>query len=290
MFFFFLPVGVDYDARRYPVVTFTLVGINLLVYLLSLVILINGGIEALRHFVEAWGLIPAQVRFHAFLTSMFTHAGLVHFLGNMVYLYLFGACVEDMIGRGPFLAFYMVSGWVSEAAHVMLASGDGAYLPCVGASGAISACLGAFLLLQPKTRINFRYWGLFIVRFMAGEFWIPAWIVLSFWFLGDLYSLFASSGDASQGGIAFAAHVGGFLAGMAIMAMGRAWHRRPAAPAPAGVRTALPPTIYLWHEGVKTGPFTVAQVRDMVALGSITTEAWYWREGMADWKNVLDLV
>ena len=290
MFFFLLPVGVDYEARRYPMVTFTLMGVNGFVFLLSLLALFTGGHGAFQRFVNVLGLIPADVHLYAFFTSMFTHAGLFHILGNMVYLFLFGAVVEDRIGRGLFVLFYFLGGFLSGLAQVMLSTGAGAGLPMVGASGAISACLGGFLLLEPKTRINFRYWGLFIFRWLSGDFWIPAWVCLSLWFLEDLFSLVVSSGDSSRGGVAFAAHIGGFLAGLGLIALSRAWRERASSPEPAPVRVSVPaPTIYLWHEGVQTGPFTNAQVRDMLALGAIPGEAVYWSEGMADWRSVVDM-
>ena len=290
MFFFLLPVGVDYEARRYPMVTFTLMGVNVLVFLLSLVALFSGGHGAFQRFVNVFGLIPAQVHLYAFFTAMFTHAGFFHIVGNMVYLFLFGAVVEDRLGRGLFVLFYFLGGFLSGLAQVVLTTGAGADLPMVGASGAISACLGGFLLLEPKTRINFRYWGLFIVRWLSGDFWIPAWICLSLWFLEDLFSLVVTSGDSSHGGVAFAAHIGGFLAGLALVAVSRAWRERAPLSQRAPVRvSALAPAIYLWHEGVQSGPFTAAQIRDMLALGSIPGEAVYWREGMPDWKSVLEM-
>src|SRR5258705_216771 len=117
--FFILPVGVDYRARRYPVVTFTLMGICVAVYVITLLLGLSGDGEA----VDGWAyenlwLIPTESHWWTYITSMFVHGGFFHLAGNMVYLFLFGACVEDIIGRLRFTIFYLVAGIAASVAHI----------------------------------------------------------------------------------------------------------------------------------------------------------------------------
>src|SRR5437899_6833304 len=155
--FFILPVGVDFRAQRYPVVTFTLMGINTVAYLVELIFYLfalqNGNEEQIEQWVQQhFWLIPSQSAWYTYVTALFVHAGFFHLLGNMVYLYLFGACVEDTIGRWQFVIFYLIGGLVSDFSHIASAPQHfGSEIPMGGASGAISACLGGFVLLLPKT-------------------------------------------------------------------------------------------------------------------------------------------
>src|SRR5687767_6283426 len=143
-----LPVGVDYQAQRYPVVTFTLMGINVVVFLGLIAAFVSGaGMEVMMNF----GLVPANHGWWAWVTSMFLHGGIFHLLGNMVYLFLFGACVEDLLGRGKFIAFYLGGGLIANLIQVVFSTDLSSDIPIVGASGAISACIGAFLVILPKT-------------------------------------------------------------------------------------------------------------------------------------------
>jgi membrane associated rhomboid family serine protease len=169
-----IPVGVEYEAKRYPVVTFTLMGINVLLYLISLVIFfkfIDGDLEQRDWLAFNLGLIPAENVWWTYFTSMFVHAGFFHLLGNMIYLFLFGSCVEDTIGRWQFAVFYIVSGIIATVSYVVLEHDS--VIPLVGASGAISACIGGFVVLLAKTKINFRYLFWFFYRLYNGEFMMP---------------------------------------------------------------------------------------------------------------------
>src|SRR5579864_4735651 len=146
--FFLIPVGVDYRARRYPVVTFTLMGLCTIIYLITLVLQISNG-EAITDWVmqNLW-LIPAESHWWAYITYMFVHGGILHLVGNMIYLFLFGSCVEDIIGRIHFIFFYFVSGLIACFAYIAMSPGHFASeIPMGGASGAISGCIGGFLLL-----------------------------------------------------------------------------------------------------------------------------------------------
>src|SRR5579864_1544505 len=121
--FFLLPVGVDYRARRYPVVTFTLMGICTAIYLLTLGCRLAKGPEVTEWVVRNFWLIPSESHWWAYLISLFVHEGFFHLAGNMVYLFLFGSCVEDVIGRPRFVAFYLLCGLVSELSHIGIAAG-----------------------------------------------------------------------------------------------------------------------------------------------------------------------
>jgi len=153
-------------------------------------------------------------------TSMFMHAGLAHIAGNMLYLWIFGDNVEDRLGPVMYLAFYLVGGVVASLAHLL--TNPGSQIPTVGASGAIAAVLGAYLVLFPQSRIvTIIPLGYFMRLTM-----VPAIIVLGFWFILQLFSGVLSLGGPEVGGVAFWAHIGGFVAG-AVMAKLLASGRRP---------------------------------------------------------------
>lgn len=157
-----------------------------------------------------WGLVPAHPRPIAFLTSMFMHSGWMHLLGNMLLFYLAGLIVEDAFGRPLFALLYLSSGVIASLVHV------GAFphsmVPLVGASGAIAGVMGAFLVRFWSTRIKFLYFFWLIVLVRTGTFTAPAWLMLPLWFLEQVLS---ASLTRSEGGVAFMAHVGGFIYGAA---------------------------------------------------------------------------
>jgi len=301
--FLLIPVGVQYNARRYPMVTFTLMGINVLLYLVSLIFFfsnIDGDVEQREWLVLHLGMTPDQNVWWTYLTSMFVHAGFFHILGNMIYLFLFGSCLEDTIGRWQFAIFYLVTGVLATVAYTLVTpAGPESSIPLVGASGAISACIGGFVLILAKTKINFRYLIWFFFRFWSGDFWLPAWLVISFWFLSDLFwAVLSHSVPDANDGTAFAAHVGGTLVGVGLIGL---WRFLPESleprheyeELPARVYVNLPAnnstevaSIYLYHGGSQLGPFTPSQVAQMLALGSVDHSASYWQEGMEDWRNV----
>ena len=164
--FFLIPVGVDYRARRYPVVTFTLMGICTVIYLIELVLRLANGDAVTEWMLTNLWLIPAESHWWTYVTSMFVHSGFLHLLGNMVYLFLFGSCVEDIIGRIHFTVFYLLCGVLACFAHALMSSGSfEAQIPMGGASGAISGCIGGFLLLLARTKIEFK-WVVFLFFFL----------------------------------------------------------------------------------------------------------------------------
>lgn len=296
---FIIPTGVNYRTDRLPVVTFSIMGVNVLLYLVSLVMFWTGDRSGENDWlIDNLGLIPAESVWYTYITSQFVHAGFFHVLGNMIYLFLFGSCVEDIIGRWQYVIFYLLGGLVADFGHI-LASADNfdSMLPLVGASGAISACMGGFVLLLHRNKIDFHYLIFIFFRFFAGEFALPSWLVISFWFLWDLaFAILDASSEDGGGGVAFAAHVGGFVGGMAMVGLWKWLMRgRPRTDdgeedaRPAGADSHVPAAIYLFENEVQSGPFSQWQIREMLAMGSISAEALYWQNGMTDWRSVNEL-
>jgi membrane associated rhomboid family serine protease len=209
-----LPLYDDQTTRRFPFVTILLIAANVLVF---------AGWQlrvGLDESVQLAALVPAELTrapgLHAFttvLTSMFMHGGWAHLLGNMWFLWIFGNNVEDATGAVRFVIFYLLCGIAADAAHVAFVPRS--QMPLVGASGAISGVLGAYLLLHPDARITTFVPLGFLVRVIE----LPAWFFLIIWFGLQLLSQAASS-VASQrhgGGVAYLAHIGGFVAGLALV-------------------------------------------------------------------------
>ncbi|MFQ5678941.1 MAG: rhomboid family intramembrane serine protease [Gemmatimonadota bacterium] len=142
-------------------------------------------------------------------TSMFLHGGWMHLIGNMWFLWVFGNNIEDSMGHVKFAIFYLLTGTVAAAAHVLSAAGSG--IPTVGASGAISGVMGAYLLLYPRVRIYTLFFFFLFIRIIP----LPAWLLLGYWFFLQL--LLGTSAPAAGGGVAFWAHVGGFVSGLALV-------------------------------------------------------------------------
>jgi membrane associated rhomboid family serine protease len=163
----------------------------------------------LGQFFMTWGLVPARISFGegyvTFVTSMFLHGGWMHLIGNMLFLYIFGDNLEDRMGHGRYLGFYLLSGLA--AAGLQMAADPGSMIPMVGASGAIAGVMGGYLLLFPKARVDV----LLIIVVFIRIFPIPAWIMLGLWFALQLFGGVTTLTDG--GGVAYWAHAGGFLAG-----------------------------------------------------------------------------
>ncbi|HVZ40888.1 MAG TPA: rhomboid family intramembrane serine protease [Candidatus Kapabacteria bacterium] len=201
------PIGDDNrDIQSAPVVTRVLVGLNVLVFVYELAI----G-RSLDRFIMAWGAIPYRIThghdLYTLVSSMFVHAGFAHILGNMLYLWVFGDNVEDRFGRVRFLIFYIVCGLAAGLAQVLL--GPGSMVPSIGASGAISGVLGAYIVMFRSNRVRV-LWGYFVSE-------VPAWMVIGFWALQQFIATYATITTANageSGGVAYAAHAGGFVAGI----------------------------------------------------------------------------
>ena len=213
------------DAPRYtfPVVNTSLIVVNVLAFLYEWQ-LPSRYLE--REFIPALGLVPARVNlflhgvpmspgvlFIPFFTSMFLHGGWLHLIGNMWMLYLFGDNVEDVFGHGPYLVFYLVCGIIAALTQVVFNLNS--TVPTIGASGAIAGVLGAYLVRFPRARVLTLVF--LLVFFTLVD--LPAWIILGYWFVVQFLSGAASLAQITpqSGGIAFFAHVGGFLAGVLLV-------------------------------------------------------------------------
>lgn len=199
------PIGDDNSARRtVPVVTYSLIAMNVLFFFVEL----TGG----DAFIMQWAFVPSRFLanpFNDFLTlfsSMFMHAGWVHLGGNMLYLWIFGDNVEDRFGHVKFLIFYLVCGLAATFAQLVFSLGSN--IPNLGASGAIAGVLGAYILLFPKGKI----------RVLQGQqvVQVSALIVIGLWIVLQLFSSIGSITATETGGVAYMAHVGGFIAGLAL--------------------------------------------------------------------------
>ena len=240
------PIGDDNsDRRTTPFVTYLLIAINVLVFVLF------QGLGANEGFTYAFSTVPQEIVtgtdidrpvlirdplsgdplgridlqptpvsvYLTLLTSMFMHGGLMHLFGNMLFLWIFGDNVEDDLGHGRYTAFYLLTGLIASLAHVFTTVGFGGnpYIPSLGASGAISGVLGGYLVLHPHRRVR-----VIMLRILTE---VPAYVAVGLWFVFQLISGLGILGGGSQaGGVAYAAHIGGFIAGLVLVklfALGR---------------------------------------------------------------------
>jgi membrane associated rhomboid family serine protease len=205
-----IPLYDTTRARRVPIVTWLLIGLNVLVFLFEM----NLAPAALERFTRTWGLVPSRLMLHpeaawiTILTSMFLHGGWFHILSNMWVLFIFGDNVEDRMGGSRYLMFYLLSGVAAGLLQSFVLPGSGE--PMIGASGAIAGVLGAYLILFPQARIASLVPILFIFTIID----IPAAIFLLFWFVSQLFSGWLTLGGAAGSGVAWWAHVGGFVFGI----------------------------------------------------------------------------
>lgn len=203
------PIRDHNPSDRTPWVVYALIAANVIAFLLELPFLDHP--QTADSFFRDWAMIPAAVtqdgEVHGIFTSMFLHAGLMHLAGNMLFLWIFGDNMEDQLGHLGFLIFYLAGGVAAALAHI--ASAPDSVVPTVGASGAIGAVLGGYLLLFPKARVDILI--IFVVFFRV--FTIPAFIMLGLWFAMQIFS--GVSTPADGGGVAYWAHAGGFIAGIA---------------------------------------------------------------------------
>ncbi|GAB4505323.1 MAG: rhomboid family intramembrane serine protease [Anaerolineales bacterium] len=205
-----IPIRDENPTHRVPFVNYGLIALNVLVFLWQVSLGPYGEMTLYRMALiprnVTAGFDPGDVR--AILTSMFMHAGLTHLLGNMLYLWIFGDNVEDALGHARYLFFYLAGGVAASLTHVLLYPTSP--VPTVGASGAIAATLGAYLLLFPHRRVV----TLIPFGFFIQVARIPAVIALGMWFLLQLVEGTVLLGMATLGGVAFWAHIGGFVFGM----------------------------------------------------------------------------
>ena len=217
------PLKDDNPSNSAPVVTVALIVLNALFFVYQISLEAGGadGARAGQAFIDEFGLVPCRLTgacrvgpelpspILTIFTSMFMHGGLFHIGGNMLYLWIFGNNVEDTLGHGRYLLFYLLSG--IAAALAQTAVGPSSMVPMVGASGAVSGVLGAYLLLFPHAHVT----TLIILGFFFRLVQIPAMVVLGFWIVLQVLNGLGSFG--SSGGVAFFAHIGGFLVGMGLL-------------------------------------------------------------------------
>jgi membrane associated rhomboid family serine protease len=240
-----IPLKDDVPSRSVPFVTVGLIGLNVLAFLYQLSLGIDArgpGAEAAEAFVFEFGIVPCRLTqacpgalgrladdfphpWVTILTSMFLHGGLLHIAGNMLYLWIFGDNVEDTLGHGRFLVFYVLSGVAAAVGQTLVSPTS--TVPMIGASGAVSGVLGAYMLLFPHAAILTLFMFGFFVRFIH----VPALIVLGFWIVLQLlngYITFSAQavGRGESGGVAWFAHIGGFLAGMVLLFLIRPRRKR----------------------------------------------------------------
>jgi membrane associated rhomboid family serine protease len=232
-----LPIGDDNTGRvRTPYVTYTLIALNVLVFVFL------QGIGTNERFTYAFAAVPQEIRtgidvardvpvevgdaratislqptpgsvYLTLLTSMFMHGSLMHLLGNMLFLWIFGDNVEDDLSHGRYTAFYLATGVIASLSHVAatFALGDNPFIPSLGASGAISGVMGGYLVLHPQRRVR-----VIMMRMITD---VPGYVAVGLWFVLQLISAFGVIGLGPQagGGVAFMAHIGGFVAGVVLV-------------------------------------------------------------------------
>lgn len=213
-----IPIRVENPTQRKPVITIGLIGANIAVFLYQFTLGLDRAVDFFLNYgaipavlVYDFGTLPAPpLSWFTLITSMFLHGGFLHLAGNMLYLWIFGNNIEDYLGRFRFILFYVLSGVVAALAHAVVFRDS--LVPMVGASGAISGILGAYAITYPKARVVVLIWILFFLRFVR----IPAIIVLGLWFLLQIHGGFGSLLGDEQG-IAWFAHIGGFVAGIVLV-------------------------------------------------------------------------
>jgi membrane associated rhomboid family serine protease len=208
-----LPLGDDNSTRRtIPLITYLLIAANFFVFFIEL--------AAGDTFINTWSFVPAVFQANHFFgwitvfTSMFMHGGWLHILGNMLYLWIFGDNVEDQLGHGRFLVFYLLCGIAATFAQMAL--DPSSEIGSLGASGAIAGVLAAYLVLFPRQRVR-----VLVLNFVIP---MPAIIVIGIWFVLQIFSQLGGSSD----GVAYMAHIGGFITGLVLVMLLR--KRRPALP------------------------------------------------------------
>ncbi len=218
----------DTDRRTVPVVTYALIAVNILVWLIELSLgdrFMNGYSTVpfeITHDTDLVGMQTIQaggqsIPIHLYpgptpiyltlLTSMFMHASWLHIGGNMLYLWIFGDNIEDRIGHAKFLLLYLICGLAASAADILFKTNS--IIPSLGASGAIAGVLGAYLVLFPTRRVR-----VMVARQIVN---MPAFMVLGLWILLQVFSQISVVGDQAGGGVAYMAHIGGFVAGVALI-------------------------------------------------------------------------
>jgi membrane associated rhomboid family serine protease len=208
------PYKDDNPTRTFPVATISIIGLNIVVFLMQMMSLDNA-----ENIVYAYGAIPHNIiSFESdqpisppltIFSSMFMHGGIFHILGNMLYLWIFGNNIEDRLGHVRFIVFYLFCGVVAAFSHAL--ANPGSEVPMIGASGAVSGVLGAYILTYPFARVH----TIVFLGFFVTVIKIPALIVIGFWAIIQVVNGLVAQSVLNQGGVAWLAHVGGFIVGLA---------------------------------------------------------------------------
>jgi membrane associated rhomboid family serine protease len=205
------PIRDHNPSKHMPYVTYVLIVLNIGVFLAYWPLFSDN--RALFGFYQNWALVPRFVSAgempHTLITSMFLHGGWMHLIGNMLFLWIFGDNLEDELGHLKFLMFYLATGLVAALCHIIVEPRS--VIPTVGASGAIAGVMGGYLLLFPKARVDI----LLILVIFFRVFPVPAWLMLGVWFGLQLFSGLSASSEV--GGVAYWAHIGGFVAGLVLI-------------------------------------------------------------------------
>ena len=206
-----IPLRDTQPSYSRPLITSLIIAVNVVVFLHQ--ISLDGYSQ--NYFMMHYGLVPRHAHASALVTSMFLHGGWMHIIGNMWFLWIFGKNVEDALGHAKYLIFYLLCGVAAGVTQLLFTAGSSA--PMVGASGAIAGVMGAYLVKFPHSRIV----SLVVIFFFFTTIEIPAVLMLGIWFLLQFFNGFGSIGYShlSQGGTAWFAHVGGFIAGMILVAV-----------------------------------------------------------------------
>jgi len=221
------PIRDDQPTFSTAYVNYFIIALNVLVFLFFELPAQAQSTRAMSELIAQFGLVPGHFTdalvgygrysipgtFLTIFTSMFMHGGWLHILGNLWFLWIFGDNVEDYMGHFPYLIFYLICG--VAAALTDIAIDPHSTIPTIGASGAIAGIMGAYILLYPKARVQ----TLVVLIVFITFWWLPAWVFLGYWFLIQfiLTSVTATAARHQTGGVAFAAHVGGFVAGLALV-------------------------------------------------------------------------
>lgn len=224
------PIGDENQNRRLsPVVNYGLIAVNIVIFLYELIL----SAKQLNALFFDWGAVPAEIwhghRLYTLVTSQFLHNGWLHIGGNMLFLWVFGDNVEDTLGHIKYLCFYLACGILAGLAQV--ATNTQSHDPLIGASGAIAAVLGAYIVLFPRGNVRTLVW----IGIFATIIFVPAWLMIGLWIVLQFFNGIATIGlnaTDSGGGVAYFAHLGGFVAGAVLVWVFRdraAHHRQLAA-------------------------------------------------------------
>jgi len=203
----FFPYKDDNPRILFPFVTYTIIGINSLVFIYQNLILPP---ESLGHIISTYALTPAAPSVTTVFTSMFMHGGLMHIIFNMWFLWIFGDNIESVLGHKRYVLFYLICGMGAALAQIQVNAGS--QIPMVGASGAIAGVLGAYLIRFPRATVHVLVILIIFITFIR----VPAMVVIGIWFLSNLTAGLGTLGVEETGGTAWFAHLGGFVSGVVL--------------------------------------------------------------------------